>query len=51
MVSIFRDSQDVIMVDYLEEGGPINGAYKVSVSGDCEEKKKKVDSRSSTLAR
>ena len=27
MASIFWDSQDVIMVDYLEEGHTINGAY------------------------
>ena len=29
MASIFWDSQDVIMVDYLEEDGTINGAYYV----------------------
>ena len=27
MASIFWDSQNVIMVDYLEEGHMINGAY------------------------
>ena len=27
MASIFRDSQGVIMIDYLEQGRTINGAY------------------------
>ena len=27
MASIFRDNQGISMVDYLEEGGMINGAY------------------------
>ena len=44
------------MVDYLEEDRTISGVYyaeetKVAVSGDCEEKKRKVDSRCSALAR
>ena len=27
MASVFWDSQVVIMIDYLEQGGMINGAY------------------------
>ena len=27
MASIFWDSQGMIMIDYLEQGRPINGAY------------------------
>ena len=27
MISVFWDNQEVIMVDYLEEGGTINGVY------------------------
>ena len=53
--SVFWDSQSLIMVDNLQEGGPINGAYhadklcilsrrtEVAGSGDCEEKKRKMD--------
>ena len=48
MASLFWDSQGIIIVDYLEEGCMING---VNYTGDCEEKKRKVDSRFSALAR
>ena len=44
MASIFWDSQGVIRVNYLGEGRTINGAYFA-------EKKRKVDSRCSALAR
>ena len=38
-------------MDYLEESHTINGAYyaKAAASGDCEEKKRKVDSKCSAL--
>ena len=33
MASLFYDSQGVIIVDYLEEGGMINGAYYAALRG------------------
>ena len=57
MVSIFWDSQGVIMADYLEEGRAINGAYNAEelrwlhLRKEEEKKKNKVYSRCSTLAR
>ena len=31
MASIFWNRQDVIMIDYLEQGGTINGAFYAGV--------------------
>ena len=30
MTSIFVDSQEVIVIDYIEHGQSINGAYNIS---------------------
>ena len=52
MAAILWDSQCVFMVNYLEEGHAINGAYCTEELRRQEiVKKRKVDSRRSALAR
>ena len=56
MVSIFWDSQGIIMVDYLEEGPMINGAYDTEelrpLHQEIVKKRRgKLDSRCTALAR
>ena len=52
IVSIFWDSQNVIMVDYLEEGRTVNGAYYADELRRLrQEIVKKKNSRYSALTR
>ena len=52
MASIFWDSQGVVLVEYIDESRTIKSRRtKATVSGDCEDKKRKIDSRCSALER
>ena len=52
VVSIFWDSQWVIMIDYIEQGRTINGAYYAGepTPGYPKKEARKTDSRCSALA-
>ena len=50
LASIFSYSQRVIMIDYLEQGGTINGTYLAATPGNCKEKARKTDLLCSAVA-